>query len=252
VVNDEQRCTIADVATKPAQQRAGRRPARPPLEEDVGPRLRAHREQRGLSLRELARRLGVSPSAISQIETGKSRPSVSTLYAIVSELGMSLDELFGAAKATQPTVARSAAPPAVSRRKPRGRPAAERHVQRVDSRATIDLESGVRWERLTPGPDHDTDFLFVTYDVGGSSSEGNRSIRHSGHEYGLVLSGTLEVTVGFDHYVLGPGDSISFDSTVPHRLTNLGEEPVRGVWFVIGRQDDSRTRAFEGGAASSP
>ena len=219
---------------------------RPPLEEDVGPRLRAHREQRGLSLRELARRLGVSPSAISQIETGKSRPSVSTLYSIVTELGMSLDELFGAAKPKPP-----AEPPAApARRAARGERAGARHVQREDSRATIDLESGVRWERLTPGPDHETDFLFVTYDVGGSSSEGNRSMRHSGHEYGLVLSGQLEVTVGFDHYVLGPGDSISFDSTVPHRLRNLGEEPVRGVWVVVGRQDDSRQRQFDGEPAS--
>jgi transcriptional regulator with XRE-family HTH domain len=225
---------------KQAPQRRARRSARPPLQEDVGPRLRAHREQRGLSLRELARRLGVSPSAISQIETGKSRPSVSTLYSIVSELGMSLDELFGAPKSAQPGTAGAAATPASAPRTLRGRPPAERHVQRADSRATIDLESGVRWERLTPGPDHDTDFLFVTYDVGGSSSEGNRSMRHSGHEYGLVLSGTLEVTVGFDHYVLGPGDSISFDSTVPHRLTNLGEEPVRGIWVVVGRQDDGR------------
>lgn len=223
---------------KQAPQRAARRTARPPLEEDVGPRLRAHREQRGLSLRELARRLGVSPSAISQIETGKSRPSVSTLYSIVSELGMSLDELFGAQKPAPPA---AAAPPAPAP----GRVPAERHVQRADSRAIIDLESGVRWERLTPGADHDMDFLFVTYDVGGSSSESSRSIRHSGHEYGLILSGTLEVTVGFDHYVLGPGDSISFDSTVPHNLTNRGDEPVRGVWVVVGRQDDHRRARFD-------
>ena len=239
---------IARMAKQASQRR---RAARPPLEEDVGPRLREHREQRGLSLRELARRLGVSPSAISQIETGKSRPSVSTLYSIVSELGMSLDELFGAAKRAQPAAAPApeAAPPPPARRAPRGRQGAERHVQRADSRATIDLESGVRWERLTPGADHDMDFLSVTYDVGGSSSEGNRSMRHSGHEYGLVLSGQLEVTVGFDHYVLGPGDSISFDSTVPHRLTNIGQEPVHGVWVVVGRQDDSRRRRFDGDAA---
>ena len=231
---------------KPAPQRTPRRTARPPLEEDVGPRLRAHREQRGLSLRELARRLGVSPSAISQIETGKSRPSVSTLYSIVTELGMSLDELFGAAKQAQ---APAPLPSAPSRRAPRSQRSAERHVQRADSRATIDLESGVRWERLTPGPDHEMDFLFVAYAVEGSSSEGNRSMRHSGHEYGLILSGKLEVTVGFDHYVLGPGDSISFDSTVPHRLTNLGDEPVHGVWVVVGRQEDSRTPRFDGEAA---
>ena len=225
---------------KQAPRQAARRSARPPLEEDVGPRLRAYREQRGLSLRELARRLGVSPSAISQIETGKSRPSVSTLYSIVSELGMSLDELFGAPKPAPPAARPAPATPAP--RAPSGQKQAERHVQRADDRATIDLESGVRWERLTPGPDHDLDFLSVTYDVGGSSSEGNRSIRHSGHEYGLILSGTLEVTVGFDHYVLGPGDSISFDSTVPHNLTNRGDEPVRGIWVVVGRQDDRRRK----------
>ncbi len=213
------------------------------LEEDVGPRLRAHRENRGLSLRELARRLGVSPSAISQIETGKSRPSVSTLYSIVTELGISLDELFGGATPSESAASRDAA--GATRRRV-GDPLPERHVQRAGDRATIDLESGVRWERLTPGTDHETDFVFVTYDVGGSSSEGNRSIRHSGREYGLVLSGRLEVTVGFDHYVLGPGDSISFDSTVPHRLTNLGDEPVHGVWVVVGRQGDSRAGRFDG------
>jgi transcriptional regulator with XRE-family HTH domain len=234
---------------KSVPQRGRRRSSRPPLEEDVGPRLRTHREQAGLSLRELARRLGVSPSAISQIETGKSRPSVSTLYSMVSELGMSLDELFGAAKPAQATNASSASPASTSRAA-RSQSHSERHVQRADSRATIDLESGVRWERLTPGPDHDTDFLFVTYDVDGSSSEGKRSMRHSGHEYGLVISGTLEVTVGFDHYVLGPGDSISFDSTVPHRLTNLGDEPVHGVWVVVGRQGDVRTRGFDGRSES--
>ena len=158
---------------------------------------------------------------------------------------MSLDELFGAQKPAPPACARPAPAAPSSHGRDVVRSTEERHVERADSRATIDLESGVRWERLTPGPDHDLDFLFVTYDVGGSSSEGNRSIRHSGHEYGLILSGTLEVTVGFDHYALGPGDSISFDSTVPHHLTNRGDEPVRGVWVVVGRQDDSRRTRFD-------
>src|SRR5689334_24243182 len=63
-------------------------------EEAIGSRLRAERERQGLSLRKLAGRLDISPSALSQIETGRSRPSVSTLYAIVSELGISFDELF--------------------------------------------------------------------------------------------------------------------------------------------------------------
>ncbi len=61
-----------------------------------------------------------------------------------------------------------------------------------------------------------------------------------GGECGLVLSGRLEVTVGFDQYELGPGDSIAFDSNVPHCLRNVGDEPVYGVWFVIGRHGDHR------------
>src|SRR5512133_932625 len=65
------------------------------FQDGVGQRLRAERERHGLSLRELARRLAISPSALSQIETGRSRPSVGTLYTIVTELEISLDELFG-------------------------------------------------------------------------------------------------------------------------------------------------------------
>ena len=58
-----------------------------------GDRLRAERRARGLSLRDLAERLDMSPSLISQIETGRARPSVSTLYALANELAVSIDEL---------------------------------------------------------------------------------------------------------------------------------------------------------------
>jgi len=225
------------MATAPARK-GGKRPPRPSaVEEDVGRRLRAFREASQLSLRELARRLGISPSAISQIETGKSRPSVSTLYAIVSELGMSLDELFSGKDQTRVRRPRT-------RKAPADQPDGGR-VQQAATRRAIDLETGVRWERLTPQADPEADFLYVVYNVGGSSSQGDRFIRHTGREYGLVLSGNLEVTVGFDRYELGPGDSICFDSTVPHCLRNVGTEPVHGVWFVIGREADSRTEAFE-------
>ena len=60
---------------------------------EVGGRLRAVRLAHGLSLRVLAERLGVSPSLISQVETGRAKPSVSTLYAMSAELGVSLDDL---------------------------------------------------------------------------------------------------------------------------------------------------------------
>jgi transcriptional regulator with XRE-family HTH domain len=62
--------------------------------EDIGTRLREERERVGISQRELARRIGLSASMISQIESGQSKPSVSTLYAVVTELGVSVDDVF--------------------------------------------------------------------------------------------------------------------------------------------------------------
>lgn len=209
------------------------------LAENVGLRLRARRAEKGVSLRALARRLGISASALSQIETGKSRPSVKTLYMIVSELGMSLDVLFdGVTGASGQTAAPEPPQPAQTEGGGGDR------VQRAGERSAIQLESGVRWERLTASPDPEADFLYVVYEVGGSSSQGDGLIRHAGREYGLVLSGTLEVTVGFETLELGAGDSISFDSTTPHRLHNNGSTPAHGVWLVVGRAGDVRAHPF--------
>jgi transcriptional regulator with XRE-family HTH domain len=213
------------------------------LQDGVGQRLRAERERHGLSLRELARRLEMSPSALSQIETGRSRPSVGTLYAIVTELGMSLDALFGSLHG--PAADRVEASPAV------GPPSA---VQRAQERKRLDLESGVRWERLTPTAEPATDFLYVVYEVGGASSRAGTYVRHSGREYGIVLSGRLRVSLGFDEtHELGPGDSIAFDSARPHRLENAGDEPVHAVWFVAGREhSDLRKEALDARSEPDP
>jgi transcriptional regulator with XRE-family HTH domain len=207
------------------------------FQDGVGQRLRSERERRGLSLRELARRLEISPSALSQIETGRSRPSVGTLYAIVSELDMSLDELFGAQR-----------PATSASRTAEAEEAGATLVQRRDTRKGIDLESGVRWERLTPTAEQDADFLYVVYEVGGASSREGTHMRHMGREYGVVLSGRLRVTIGFDEeHELGPGDSIAFESSRPHRLENAGDEPVEAIWFVVGRsQSDARKVALDG------
>ena len=203
---------------------------------DIGASLRSVRESRGMGLRELARRVGVSASAISQIETGRSRPSVETLYSIVQELGIALDDLFRGERGARP-----------------GGRGPDRQVlslvQPAATRQSIDLESGVRWERLTPTTEPDVDFLYVTYDVGGSSSANGALMRHAGREYGLLLEGTLRVTVGFDSYLLHPGDSIAFDSTTPHLLEAANGEPAKAVWFVVGRRDsDTRKNDLDSAA----
>ena len=194
----------------------------------VGSRLREERERRGISLRELARRVGVSPSLVSQIELDRVNPSVSTLYALVTQLGMTMSEVFGDAPAEERVVQRR-----------EGDGLAE-HPQ---TRRVINLASGVRWERLTPGSERDVEFLYVVYPVGGSSCPEDALVTHGGREYGYVSSGTLGVRVGFDEYELGPGASIAFDSSSPHRLWTIGGEPVHAIWVVIGRAADPRAAA---------
>ena len=200
-------------------------------ETGLGPRLRVAREQRGLSVRELARRIGCSASLISQIERGVSVPSVGVLYSLATELDTSLDHLLFGAEPRRPA---SAGEPAVrSAREPEPRPGGPGIVQRAGGRNIIDLASGVRWERLTPGSDATTDFLEVVYSPGGHSTDERRPLRHDGHEYGLVISGTLQANVGFESYELGPGDSISFDSSTPHEYLNKTGEPVHAIWVVV-------------------
>ena len=202
----------------------------------MGERLRAARAKNALSLRELAGRLGVSPSLISQIETGRANPSVSTLYAIAAELDVSLDELMFNDRRQAALVA--AEPPK----------SADEVVQPAASRKRIHLASGVDWERLTARSEKDVEFLYVTYDVGGASSGEGAFQRHSGHEWGYVLEGRLDVRIGFEDYILAPGDAISFDSTIPHRLANAGDTPVHAIWFVLGRVPSAGGEAGGGSA----
>src|SRR4051812_31577242 len=131
---------------------------------DIGPRLRAIRIARGVGLRELARRLDLAPSSISQIETGKIGPSVRTLYALASEFGVTVDEvLFDAAAAhdhaAAPGAGASAAPPEPGLT-----------VQRAEQRPAISLNSGVTWQRLMFWADEDVEFIEATYEPGGASS----------------------------------------------------------------------------------
>jgi transcriptional regulator with XRE-family HTH domain len=216
---------------------------------DMGDRLREARQARGLSLRALADLLGVSPSLISQVENGRARPSVSTLYAIASELGISLDELLfpdarrprlGGDQVETETAIGDFSRETDGRAQHSGEPGEailpRDPVQRAATRKRIRLASGVVWERLTTESIPNVDFLYVTYEVGGASSPEHEFQRHSGQEWGYVLSGTLGVTIGFDDYELRPGDAIAFDSTTPHRLYNAGSKPVHGIWFVQGRR----------------
>jgi transcriptional regulator with XRE-family HTH domain len=187
---------------------------------DLGRRLRAERLGQGLGLRELARRLGISASALSQIETGKAQPSVSKLFDIVNLLGVSVDSLL------------TDAPPEVA--VPPGQDGFF-SLQRAGQHETLELESGVLWSRLTAGSYPGVEYLHVTYQPGACSSREGAFMRHAGQEFGYLTAGRLRVDVGFDRYELGPGDSISFPATSPHRLGNDGDTPAHAIWCILGR-----------------
>ena len=196
---------------------------------EIGARLRVERQRNQLTVRELARRVGVSPSLISQIERDKVNPSVSTLWAVVTALGLTMGDLFSHVET------------------PAGlRPVGEATkvsgpATRPGERAELHLESGVRWERLTATSDPVVEFLTVVYPVGASSCDEDSLMRHGGREYGYVTRGRLGVRVGFDEYQLTAGMAISFDSSSPHRLWAIGDEPAEAIWVVVGRQGDSRS-----------
>src|SRR5690242_19230417 len=199
-----------------------------PEPQRIGDRLRAERQRAGLTVREVARRVGVSPSLISQIERDKVNPSVSTLWAMVTALGLTMGDLFSHVEA----------PPGL---RPVGDGVASGATTRPGERAELNLESGVRWERLTATSDPVVEFLTVVYPVGASSCAEDSLMRHGGKEYGYVTRGRLGVRVGFDEYELTAGMAISFDSSSPHRLWAIGGEPAEAIWVVVGRQGDSRS-----------
>ena len=207
--------------------------------EDIGARLRDARMQRGLSLRSVAQALGVSASLISQVETGKTQPSVSTLYAMVNHLGVSMDELLGVTPTTQPT-------PVVGRTGP-----VQPAVQRSSENPVLEMENGVHWQRLAVGEGGPADALLVSYDPGASSSIEGKLMRHSGIEYAYILEGELTLQLDFDSHVLGPGDSLQFDSVRPHLYSNNGTTVARGIWFVVGRRQQNQAMPTAPGGEST-
>ncbi len=203
----------------------------------IGVRIRTAREAAGMSVRELARRIDVSASHVSQVERGLASFSVRALYNVVSELEISMDSLFGEVAPVAEVGQLPATHGAVGRR-------ADTHsadplvedgvVLRAGERPTIPLAGGTRWERLTPLPETGAEFIEVVYPPAAGPA-GDRTvdfIQHSSREYGLVLSGSLTVQVGFETTVLHVGDSIAFDSVVPHRFWNETSGEVRAVWFI--------------------
>jgi transcriptional regulator with XRE-family HTH domain len=212
---------------------------------NLGARLREVRVASGMSLRAVARELNVSPSFVSQLENGHSRPSVATLYSLAQLLNVSMDQLFEPedAAAVPPAVAAvepSAAAP-ISR-STLGSPAdawhAESRSRRLSvttqgNRSRLVMDTGVVWEQLASSAGHGVDFIEIVYPPGSSSTPNGGMLRHGGYECGYLLEGELEITVGFESTIVRSGEAVGFDCSVPHLFRNPGTVPARGIWCVF-------------------
>lgn len=166
-------------------------------EPDLGSRLRTVRERAGLSQRELARRAGVTNATISLIEHNKTSPSVGSLKRVLDGIPMSLAEFF--ALHDEPEQ------PIFFRHDELTELAGGKLSFRQVGRNLAGKRLQILHERYAPGAD-----------------TGKTLYQHAAEEGGVVIAGSIEVTVGSERRVLGPGDAYYFDSNTPHRFRNVG------------------------------
>jgi len=189
------------------------------MTQGLGERIRAARLARGMSLRATAADAAISPSLLSQVETGKVQPSVSTLYTIVTTLGLSMDDVLGREESDGVMHAPTRVGP----------------IQPLSAAPEIDMQNGVTWRGLASMDTGDgADSVLATYQPGASSSIDDTHMRHAGVEYGYIIRGELTLKLDFETYVLRAGDSVCFDSMRPHLYVNHTDAVAEGVWFVLG------------------
>ena len=176
-------------------------PVSPPARQsiDVGGRLKSGRIARDLSQRELASKAGVTNGMISMIEQNKHSPSVATLNRLTDALGVSFAEFFSVELPSAPQIFYNKAELAPL----------------TEGRVSFRVVAGERRDKAIQ-------MLHETYDPGGDT--GGEMLTHRGEEAGIVVAGEIELTVGDQKRVLGPGDAYYFESTIPHRFRNTGNK----------------------------
>jgi transcriptional regulator with XRE-family HTH domain len=189
-----------------------------PTVRQLGDKLREARSRLGLSQRQLAERAGLSPGMLCLIERGEANPSVQSLLGLAEALGLPLASFFDEQSDRATPVEAGLGLSSSCRRM----------VLPAEMRPILELDGGIRWSRLTPGPEAGVEFREVRYEPGACSSP--KPMQHAGREWGLVLEGELLLELGPERLLLRSGDSVVFDSHVPHRTLNTGTAPMRAVW----------------------
>lgn len=186
---------------------------------DVGSRLRQLRQERGKSMRALARASGLSTNALSMIERGRTSPSVSTLYKISEALGVPITAFFRLEPPRQEVVFRKAT-----------------------DRKRITFPHGA-WEGLGGESfiGHVEPFM-LTLEPGACS--GPFTMLHTGHEFVMCLNGQVEYEIEGLKYILDPGDSLIFAAQLHHRWCNSSEKPTTAIFVLAGFEQGERPSEF--------
>jgi transcriptional regulator with XRE-family HTH domain len=172
----------------------------------IGQNVRRLRNEKGLTLQALAKRTGLSPSMLSLVERGKAGSSIGRLVVLASALDTEMSDLLG----------------------DNGRD--DECVSRSKSQRVVETVGGVSRRIATNDRKRGIEIAVNEYRPATASS-----VRHEGFEYGIILQGRLEVTVQGQKHVLNPGDLISYSSTQPHRIANVGARPARALWINLRR-----------------
>ena len=169
---------------------------------NIGQKLRAIRKDRGLSQRELATKAGLTNGTISLIEKNRTSPSVASLKSLLDAIPISMAEFFATLEETD----------------------SPKVFYRADEFTELAPASAgqVSLRQLGNATDHALQVLHETYPPGADT--GAELLAHQGEEAGIVVRGTVEVTVDGAVSVLGPGDGYLFDSRLPHRFRNIGDK----------------------------
>ncbi len=176
----------------------------PDADADPGAALRALRERRGLTIAALARQVGISAAAISQIESGTVQPSVTTLRRLAAALGVPVFRFFLPADTPAASV-----------------------VRRADRKTVGLARSGARYELLTPSLQGQLEVMEVTMDPGQASA--SERISHPGEECLVIISGNGVLELGDDAIDLRAGDAATFQASLPHLLRNTGLCPLLAI-----------------------
>ena len=173
---------------------------------DVGARLRAIRRRRGLLLREVAGRAGISESFLSQVERGRAGASVASLRRIAAALGLTIAELFDSG------------------------PRQSEVLRKVDRPALALGELGLKFN-LTPSR-FDNFEVFVGQMPAGATTGDEAYVHGESEELLVVVEGEVTLQLGDGEHRLAEGDSIDYLSSTPHRLVNRGSGEAIVIWIV--------------------